>query len=88
MNGCTAHGARVPRADRERPARGTPASAAAAPYAIEPVDEPARRTRLQKLREFLTRRIVVLDGAMGTMIQQHRLDEAGLPRRAAAPARL
>ncbi len=28
------------------------------------------------LRELLTRRILVLDGAMGTMIQSHKLDEA------------
>jgi len=32
--------------------------------------------RAQSLRELFERRIVVLDGAMGTMIQQHKLDEA------------
>jgi 5-methyltetrahydrofolate--homocysteine methyltransferase len=32
--------------------------------------------RAQKLRELFAERIVVLDGAMGTMIQQHKLDEA------------
>ncbi|MFN3711153.1 MAG: homocysteine S-methyltransferase family protein, partial [Alishewanella aestuarii] len=31
----------------------------------------------QQLRQLLASRILVLDGAMGTMIQQHRLDEAG-----------
>jgi 5-methyltetrahydrofolate--homocysteine methyltransferase len=32
--------------------------------------------RAKALRELFERRIVVLDGAMGTMIQQHKLDEA------------
>jgi len=32
--------------------------------------------RVKALRELFAQRIVVLDGAMGTMIQQHRLDEA------------
>ncbi|HEX6396550.1 MAG TPA: homocysteine S-methyltransferase family protein, partial [Steroidobacteraceae bacterium] len=32
--------------------------------------------RAQALRELFAERIVVLDGAMGTMIQQHKLDEA------------
>jgi 5-methyltetrahydrofolate--homocysteine methyltransferase len=31
----------------------------------------------KQLREILSRRIVVLDGAMGTMIQTHKLDEKG-----------
>ena len=34
----------------------------------------------KRLRELLTERIVLLDGAMGTMIQRYKLDEAGLPR--------
>ncbi|MCC6173256.1 MAG: 5-methyltetrahydrofolate--homocysteine methyltransferase, partial [Gammaproteobacteria bacterium] len=29
------------------------------------------------MRRLLEERIVLLDGAMGTMIQRHRLDEAG-----------
>ncbi len=33
------------------------------------------------LREFLATRIVILDGAMGTMIQRYKLDEAGIPWR-------
>ncbi|HET7268746.1 MAG TPA: homocysteine S-methyltransferase family protein [Oleiagrimonas sp.] len=33
--------------------------------------------RTQKLLDALDRRILVLDGAMGTMLQGHRLDEAG-----------
>jgi 5-methyltetrahydrofolate--homocysteine methyltransferase len=33
--------------------------------------------RVEALLRLLTRRIVVLDGAMGTMIQSYRLDEAG-----------
>jgi len=33
--------------------------------------------RTSELRELLDRRILILDGAMGTMIQRYRLDEAG-----------
>lgn len=33
--------------------------------------------RVEKLQDALSRRILVLDGAMGTMLQQHALDEAG-----------
>ena len=36
----------------------------------------ARPDRTQELRDLLTRRILVLDGAMGTMIQRYRLGEA------------
>ena len=32
--------------------------------------------RVKTLRELFAQRIVVLDGAMGTMIQKQRLDEA------------
>ena len=32
--------------------------------------------RTQGLRTLLERRILIMDGAMGTMIQQHKLDEA------------
>ena len=32
------------------------------------------------LHELLAARIVLLDGAMGTMIQRYKLDEAGVPR--------
>ena len=35
-----------------------------------------RTTRIAALRRLLEQRIVVLDGAMGTMIQRHQLDEA------------
>jgi len=72
VSGC-GHEAR-PRADRDQPHQG--AEAAAAPYAIEPPDERERSTRLERLRELLAQRIVLLDGAMGTMIQQRKLDEA------------
>ena len=37
----------------------------------------ARAVRLATLEPLLKTRILVLDGAMGTMIQQYRLDEAG-----------
>jgi 5-methyltetrahydrofolate--homocysteine methyltransferase len=36
-----------------------------------------RNTRIARLIPLLQQRILVLDGAMGTMIQRHRLDEAG-----------
>ncbi len=35
-----------------------------------------REERLQKLREAAANRILILDGAMGTMIQKHKLEEA------------
>lgn len=43
-----------------------------------PVDpSPQRVSRIAALTAALGQRILVLDGAMGTMIQRHRLDEAG-----------
>ena len=56
---------------------GGRARASAAPFAIEPLDETERRTRIERLKRLLGERIVLLDGAMGTMIQQRKLDEAG-----------
>jgi 5-methyltetrahydrofolate--homocysteine methyltransferase len=50
--------------------------ATAAPYAVVPVDEKARAERVRRFRGALEERIVLLDGAMGTMIQRHRLEEA------------
>jgi 5-methyltetrahydrofolate--homocysteine methyltransferase len=73
MSGC----AHTPaRADREREGRD-PARAVAVPFAIESFDETERRTRIERLKQLLAERIVYLDGAMGTMIQLHKLDEAG-----------
>src|SRR3954452_17408897 len=37
---------------------------------------PPMNSRAAALRQLFAERIVVLDGAMGTMIQQHKLDEA------------
>jgi 5-methyltetrahydrofolate--homocysteine methyltransferase len=67
------------RADREgERRRGEQARPAAAqPFAVEPPDETARRTRIERLKGLLGERIVFLDGAMGTMIQRLKLDEAG-----------
>ncbi|MGB8326031.1 MAG: methionine synthase, partial [Steroidobacteraceae bacterium] len=45
--------------------------------AVERLDEQARTERIRRLRRLLEERIVLLDGAMGTLIQRHRLDEAG-----------
>ena len=36
-----------------------------------------RPTEPARLHELLSRRIAILDGAMGTMIQAHKLDESG-----------
>ena len=52
-------------------------SAKASPYSVVPVDVKAREKRLRKLRELIEERILVIDGAMGTMIQRHKLDESG-----------
>jgi 5-methyltetrahydrofolate--homocysteine methyltransferase len=41
-----------------------------------PTSHPMNYTRAQALPEILTQRIVVLDGAMGTMIQRYKLSEA------------
>jgi len=49
----------------------------AVPFAITPVDETERTRRIERLKSLLEERIVLLDGAMGTMIQGHKLDEAG-----------
>ncbi|HZO22194.1 MAG TPA: homocysteine S-methyltransferase family protein, partial [Steroidobacteraceae bacterium] len=54
---------------------GAAARAAAVPFGMESVDETARRERISRLKGLLDERIIVLDGAMGTMIQQHKLDE-------------
>ncbi len=51
--------------------------ASAAPYEMKPVDVPAREARLRQLRDLVEERILVIDGAMGTMIQRYRLDETG-----------
>jgi 5-methyltetrahydrofolate--homocysteine methyltransferase len=52
-------------------------SAKAAPFVITPVDAAARTERVRRLRELVEERILLIDGAMGTMIQRHKLDEAG-----------
>src|SRR5262249_43682875 len=51
------------------------ARATAAPFSISPVNESERQTRITKLKKLLEERIVLLDGAMGTMIQREKLDE-------------
>ena len=51
------------------------ARATAVPFGVAPADETERRERVERLKGLLDERIVFLDGAMGTMIQQHKLDE-------------
>jgi 5-methyltetrahydrofolate--homocysteine methyltransferase len=63
------------RADSPRALDGGAARANAAPFSIAPVDEVARQERITKLKKLLEERIVLLDGAMGTMIQRAHLDE-------------
>jgi 5-methyltetrahydrofolate--homocysteine methyltransferase len=69
----------IPRADRPGPGgKDSPAArVSAAPFAVAPVDETERQERIERLKRLLDERIVLLDGAMGTMVQQHRLDEHG-----------
>jgi 5-methyltetrahydrofolate--homocysteine methyltransferase len=76
VSGCVHH-ARPSALDPGRARPETGMRAPAVPFAIEPVDETERRERIERLRELLEQRIVLLDGAMGTMIQRHRLDEHG-----------
>ncbi|HVM30936.1 MAG TPA: methionine synthase [Candidatus Limnocylindrales bacterium] len=45
------------------------------PGPVRPVDEAARQQRLERLPDLLRERILVLDGAMGTVIQGYRLGE-------------
>jgi alkanesulfonate monooxygenase SsuD/methylene tetrahydromethanopterin reductase-like flavin-dependent oxidoreductase (luciferase family) len=54
---------------------GAAPRATAVPFGIAPADETERRERVKRLKGLLDERIVLLDGAMGTMIQQHKLDE-------------
>jgi 5-methyltetrahydrofolate--homocysteine methyltransferase len=62
-----------PRGDAHK--EGSTARAAAVPFGFTPIDETERRERSKRLKDLLEERIVLLDGAMGTMIQQHKLDE-------------
>ncbi len=75
----TACGHDAAKADRPDPAGKGSAGprASASPFAIAPVDETQRQERIERLKRLLDERIVLLDGAMGTMVQQHRLDERG-----------
>jgi 5-methyltetrahydrofolate--homocysteine methyltransferase len=68
-----------PRSDRPGPAGkdSPPPRIAPAPFAVAPIEETERQERIERLKRLLDERIVLLDGAMGTMVQQHRLDERG-----------
>ena len=68
----------APRALETLPADAVSAARAlAVPFGIAPIDETQRARRIERLKSLLEERIVLLDGAMGTMIQGHKLDEAG-----------
>ncbi|HEV7714580.1 MAG TPA: methionine synthase [Steroidobacteraceae bacterium] len=58
-----------------RALEGAVTRASAAPFSIAPVNEGERQTRITRLKKLLEERIVLLDGAMGTMIQREKLDE-------------
>ncbi|MEN9526375.1 MAG: hypothetical protein RLY56_326, partial [Pseudomonadota bacterium] len=76
--GCESHGAHVHHHDSAIAHAAAPgATAVAAPFAIESLDERAREERVRRLRGSVDERILIIDGAMGTMIQRHRLDEMG-----------
>jgi 5-methyltetrahydrofolate--homocysteine methyltransferase len=72
--GCTHHGTSIPVSEALAGSRG---QAAASAYERQAVDEHARSARVARFRQSAASRILVLDGAMGTMIQRHRLDESG-----------
>ncbi len=63
---CHALGVR-PRSSKSRPRARRPMNKAVSNDQVD---------RARQLRELFAERIVILDGAMGTMIQQHKLDEA------------
>ena len=80
MKGCShsgPHGDSPGPRPAERGNEGGSPRAAAVPFGIVPPDEAQRKTRIERLKQLLETRVVVLDGAMGTMIQQHSLDERG-----------
>ena len=75
--GCAHHAPLRADRERERHTREQGRAAVAQPFAVERLDETERRTRIERLTGLLGERIVFLDGAMGTMIQRLKLDEAG-----------
>jgi 5-methyltetrahydrofolate--homocysteine methyltransferase len=75
-HGHGAHGAAETRAlNPDRADDGRLTKATAVPFGVSGVDETERRDRIERLKKLLQQRIVLLDGAMGTMIQRHKLDE-------------
>ena len=77
MSCCPTHLPHLSHAEPHRALDDRTVSAKASPYSVVPVDVKARDKRIRRLRELIGERILVIDGAMGTMIQRHKLDEAG-----------
>ncbi|MBM4231904.1 MAG: hypothetical protein FJ184_14440, partial [Gammaproteobacteria bacterium] len=77
MSCCPAHLPHLSLVEPHRALDDRTVSAKAAPFSVVPVDVKARDKRIRRLRELIEERILVIDGAMGTMIQRHKLDEAG-----------
>src|SRR5271170_1015348 len=77
MSSSCSHGGHSPERSLDTAKEGAGPRVTAAPFAVAPIDEVERRNRIERLKKLLDERIVFLDGAMGTMIQQHRLDERG-----------
>src|SRR5512139_1464680 len=74
-HGAHAHADPSSRSEPARALEGAVARAIAAPFSISPINESERQERIRKLKTTLEQRIVLLDGAMGTMIQREKLDE-------------
>jgi 5-methyltetrahydrofolate--homocysteine methyltransferase len=70
-----AHADASSKSEPARALEGSAARASAAPFSISPTNESERQQRIKKLKKTLEERIVLLDGAMGTMIQREKLDE-------------
>src|SRR5579883_2278111 len=65
------------RGRRRRPDMTPDGSAPSMQQPARSAQQPPRAARAAEFRRLLSERIIILDGAMGTMIQRLKLDEAG-----------